>query len=625
MNDRRFARIKKLYHRYEYDRKVQQAFFEWAIDTCEVGVVVEFQLPTLDGFWRMDGKKFRKVISSTSDYLIYVNGESNLDVRGEYKENVFFSDFLCIAARQGLKSSIVVELSRQEIREATSYIRALILQTLSGNVTLSQRPASLTARCGAATVDVVLWVGGQLRGSIISVGFDLEEALRVSALRSLRDYRFKPLELEELDELTITITLISNLHIPLPRIDCLPSMPLAEVTHIAKLRGRSVAWYVPTVYLQRRFKNYENFLESLLIEKGGKKSHDLLSCEYFFAITETYIEERVDVQRVDCQNSLEENTSTLSISPFLPAVRDLASWLCHLQDKSGFFPQQISPYVPIRKTAPADWVRMAFVAHALYAFGVSVNDVDCQRVAQKTYKHVYGVFSNEECSMPHKHLVASYLLQYCTLASENQEVLDVLIKYIEPFLRETDTLSTIAVLQIVTALIEHRQEYVRFKDKIDVVAHRLFDQGLMTNDLGAGSLAAYAQLYPVALRLRDYADENSKWALVVEAIGKWLRSAQHEDGSFPNSYSESFSYTRGTGKVFEVLALESENRSQCIRALEWLLGFQYTEQNSYFILPRDRELFYGSLKHDAVNASAWIDAAGHTLLGVARLLKIHRD
>jgi hypothetical protein len=79
-------------------------------------------------------------------------------------------------------------------------------------------------------------------------------------------------------------------------------------------------------------------------------------------------------------------------------------------------------------------------------------------------------------------------------------------------------------------------------------------------------------------------------------------------------------YARGTGKVFEVLALAPNEAPGAIdRVLGWLLSMQYRSDSAFFVPHEHWPRVLGGLRHDYYGPDAWIDAAGHFLLGLARL------
>jgi hypothetical protein len=105
-------------------------------------------------------------------------------------------------------------------------------------------------------------------------------------------------------------------------------------------------------------------------------------------------------------------------------------------------------------------------------------------------------------------------------------------------------------------------------------------------------------------------------------VCQWLRSQQLASGAFPETTASDFVYSRGTGKVFEVLALyPNESPGALDRALDWLLSMQYRPDSAFFVPHEHWPHVLGGLRHDYYGPDAWIDAAGHLLLGLARLHK----
>jgi len=127
------------------------------------------------------------------------------------------------------------------------------------------------------------------------------------------------------------------------------------------------------------------------------------------------------------------------------------------------------------------------------------------------------------------------------------------------------------------------------------------------------SLASYAELITLAREL-DSPHESD--------IREWYTSLQHADGSFPNTTTSHFAYSRGTGKVFEAMARYPDvYETQIVRSFEWLRQMQYTAESLFFVPESERGALVGGFRHDMNNPQAWVDASGHFLIGCARLLE----
>src|SRR5690606_17709518 len=92
-------------------------------------------------------------------------------------------------------------------------------------------------------------------------------------------------------------------------------------------------------------------------------------------------------------------------------------------------------------------------------------------------------------------------------------------------------------------------------------------------------------------------------------------------GYFKQSMANDFGYTRGTSKIFEVLAVDTKKYASALRyAQSWLSSMQYNELNSFFIRPDFRKYVSGGFRHDYNNPDIWIDSSGHYILGASRIL-----
>ncbi|MBU4142674.1 hypothetical protein KJ590_01590, partial [Patescibacteria group bacterium] len=148
-------------------------------------------------------------------------------------------------------------------------------------------------------------------------------------------------------------------------------------------------------------------------------------------------------------------------------------------------------------------------------------------------------------------------------------------------------------------------------------------------------LAVWAELVNLHLKLFEIQNDSSHLQAARKVID-WLLGYQLDDGSFraTNDSDSNFVYTRGTAKIAEVLAeifilekqidgtLDLAYYKNCLeKAFDWLKMMQYSFENSYFIPKKNLNLIIGGFRHDYFNQEAWIDSAGHFLLGASRLLK----
>jgi hypothetical protein len=95
---------------------------------------------------------------------------------------------------------------------------------------------------------------------------------------------------------------------------------------------------------------------------------------------------------------------------------------------------------------------------------------------------------------------------------------------------------------------------------------------------------------------------------------EWYKKHQLEDGAFPDTTLSSYSYTRGTLKILEALSSVIALNKLDYSSLPWLARMQFTNESTFCVQPAWQEKIIGGLRHDAHNATCWIDAAGHLLL-----------
>jgi len=141
------------------------------------------------------------------------------------------------------------------------------------------------------------------------------------------------------------------------------------------------------------------------------------------------------------------------------------------------------------------------------------------------------------------------------------------------------------------------------------------------------NLAGQAELVNTFNKIFDLTGD-SRHKEFSHKIADWLISHQLSQGPngifgpFAESTNSDFVYTRGTGKVFEVLADLPEFHKKLQKTLAWLMAMQYDDGNTFFVLQEFRSKIIGGFRHDYFNQEAWIDGVGHFLLGGIRFLNI---
>ncbi|MDP2664476.1 MAG: AMMECR1 domain-containing protein [bacterium] len=471
-------------------------------------------------------------------------------------------------------------------------------------------------------IDVSIWIDGHMRGSIISPHLPLIEAVQYASLGTMRDARMKPVEPGELERARIEITVMSDLTVPLRQQDL-------EAGKIDVCRGYYVeasgkrGWYLPTVFNCAKFKDMSDLKRSLIKEKAKITEEDSRIPIYTFR-TESLIEDTAhDLMLMDGPVAYAPAPSAGS---FLDAVRThgdtAAQWLFGMIDTDGAMPLYIDPLYG--RAGRIDWGRLANASYALAEFGIVTKNQECIRISKKISEYVCRyIFDTRKPSAVIDAGVSAYVL-HAALARRDTDM-SPLIGYLqENYTRIAYRPIMYAVLASLFARLtlegkgEHRAESVSLAEKV-------FDDFKKNKELPGTQLALYPELI-YTFQLIHSLTEEPLYLEQSEEVATWLISKQNMNGSFPSSNDVALPYTRGTGKIFEVLALYPDHYSNAIeKSFEWLVHMQYTEDSLYFTDPAFRKKAIGGFRHDHANTEAWIDSASHFLLGAARLLKAPVD
>ncbi|OHA18390.1 MAG: hypothetical protein A2664_04935 [Candidatus Taylorbacteria bacterium RIFCSPHIGHO2_01_FULL_46_22b] len=472
-------------------------------------------------------------------------------------------------------------------------------------------------------IDVGIWVGGELRGSIISPSLPLIEAVRYASLGTLRDARMKPIEPDELERARIEITVMSDLTVLLRQQDL-------EAGKIDACRGYYVeaigkrGWYLPTVFNCVKFKNLSDVKRSLIKEKAKITEEDSRIPLYTFG-TESWIE--------DAAHALMLMEGPVAYAPapsansFLDAVRThgdkAAEWLFGMLDADGAMPLYTDPLYG--RTGRIDWGRLAHTSYALATYGVATRDAHSSQVSGKISSYIERyLFDITKPGVSLGGGVTAYLL-HAALERNDDGRQAPLLEHLR-----THAVSSAASHPIISATVASLYARLALAGDNECavesasLAKEVFLDFLNKKSLPGTQLALYPELIYTFQLLHTLTGE-SLYLKQSEEIEQWLVSQQLPNGSFPIWCNSSFAYTRGTGKIFEVLALYPDHYSNAIeKSFEWLVQMQYTEDSLYFADPAFRKKAIGGFRHDHANTEAWIDSASHFLLGAARLLDTNK-
>jgi len=475
---------------------------------------------------------------------------------------------------------------------------------------------------------VALWTGGKLRGSVIVQNLMLWEGLIKAVVDASRDPRFKPISYYELENTRIEIALISDFHLALPKIFIKQNKILPHKGYRLIL-GEKSGWFLPEVFNVRNFQNLNEFLDDLSQEEAGLAPTAWRNSRAKIEIfdVEDFIENK---EHIGINNLFGPIIMPASgIEKLKERAQRAGDWLANIQEPDGNFPPIINPLTG--RASQIDWPRSAFSAWALAELVLTFGQKGkkYQKAAEKHFQ-----FINSYIWEP------GFRVQFLTLAYVGQESL-ALFKILgtgqyylaavkiaerilaagEQILFESITFQQIASFLAEMAVFERR--FLEPAQRFANIARANFENNLAKKN--SQNLAFQAELVNVFDKLFKLTQDND-YKEFSRRVADWLVSFQFLQGPkgifgpFAGATDSDSVYTRATGKIFEALANLVEYRESAQKALAWLLAMQYTKENIFFVPTEFRSKIIGGFRHDYFNQAAWIDAAGHFLLGAVRLM-----
>ena len=513
-------------------------------------------------------------------------------------------------------------LSLTEKKALLAFARETMLAFFNSEYPITQPDLSPHRRNEKAKIDVGIWIDGRLRGSIISPPLPLLDALQYASLGTLRDARMKPVEPDELERARIEITVMSDLTVPLRQQDL-------EAGEIDACRGYCVeasgknGWYLPTVFNCAKFKNVSDVKRSLIKDKAKITEEDSNIHLYTFG-TESWIE--------DATHALMFMEGPVAYAPapsavfFLDTVRThgdkTAQWLFSMLDADGAMPLYIDPLY--RRTGRMDWGRLANACYALAAYGSTTRNEQLLDASEKISDYIRRyLFDTRKPGIPMAGGVTAYLLHAALSRADTNQT--PLMEYLRVHPAHPTThpiISAVYASLFARFALAGKGEY---QAKSVSLAEEVFVDFEKNKDLHGTQLALYPELI-YTFQLLHLLTKEPHYLTQSEELAAWLIRQQLPNGSFPIRRDSSFAYTRGTGKIFESLALHPDRYQQSLEAsFNWLVRMQYREDNLYFSDRAYGSKAIGGFRHDHANTEIWIDSASHFLLGAARLLKAPVD
>ena len=471
-------------------------------------------------------------------------------------------------------------------------------ETSSGDARLS----SLAQR---SVVAVSMWTRGRLRGSIVCPPAPALSLARRAGEWVCKDARFERISTQaELAETTFQVGLVHAPAIPLSREEIRERDAYTDKAYFVS-EGNHFGTYMPEVFNVRAARKLAPLLESLAREKAGLErigdETRVEACEVSEAVESADGTRAValdgPIARVTNQPARLDDTHT--------AGSAACAWLVSVQHEDGSWP------VRVRAATGAgdgrDPVRVALVAFALAAYGTAARIDEGPRAARRALDWLERSRS-EWTSDPARALWTHCYMGRTADCLGDTPAFATAAAGVRKTAHARDRMAAMHAASFSRHVASRDPEAARRADTLGIA---LFDEFRRARDGKAPvSLAEWAELAtsfsPDSTRARD--------------ISQWLRSHQLPDGSFPETTASRFAYTRGTGKVFEVLAQTCPDAEPAlVRCFGWLRTMQYRPDSVFFVPREHRARVLGGLRHDVYDTDAWVDAAGHLLIGLARV------
>lgn len=447
-----------------------------------------------------------------------------------------------------------------------------------------------------ASAGIALWVDGELRGSAVAHEQHFNASAHAALVNAYFDRRFVPLAAEEIKTADIELTIFPAKGLRV--FDMRTLDPELAYQYKDPVRGL-FGWYLPEVFNVRDFASVSDFFSSLRKEKANAQTHR----GWFEAYTTQGWMLRAGGRAIPLRGpGRSRAAASLTERAMTSLIEEMIQWLARTQMPNGAFPQSLSPRTGKRKGYDLD--RMA---HALWAIAEANQSLSSDTLSSVRERlEAFLVARKGECfSRP---FCAVFLSRYFLLQGDREAAQEAALSALRPHaaLREARLLLDTYLVYLFEAIPE---------------------------------LAKLAE-HPAVRILRNIADEpfmrgiNPAWygeaalslsridSFAAQKVLDFVVSSQCADGAFPDDEPRLLPYTRGTGKLFEVLAGFPDCWKQAAEpALSWLLSMQITEETDYWIRPEFRAAVHGGFRHDALDSGEWVDAVSHTLVGCTRRLQ----
>ena len=399
--------------RLRYYLKVVTALRSWLKNTPKppLGTYIALGPPTLflgeRGNISLRPRKSVELIVCKRGQLEATLADLDFSSSGTSWQELLVTDEIAVYEQSELREDLPLRrgLTSFEERELSNFVRAILTAAL-GHKELPQTPKDGRLAKQGATIDVALWVKGELRGSQIATAASLYEAAREATLRAMVDPRFKPLSADELSQLRIETSYMDDLLLPLPE----TSTNNPETLSYSELGYRlltmaGVGWFVPAVFNVLPLKTLSQIKSSLATKINYREKTD--ECELAVFYTQTWIEDSQlsgSILKVDGPIVKVETKNSSKIAA------DAVAHICYNQEVDGYLPARLFP--DRVGGVGVDFIRLA---HALYALGEyeqqTKNEV-VRRTLEAGYQYLRRhLFTYPSFTPPSKALTLCYALR----------------------------------------------------------------------------------------------------------------------------------------------------------------------------------------------------------------------
>ena len=504
-------------------------------------------------------------------------------------------------APHGKDRPLRLGVSEAEGLVALRYARDRAAKFLAADAPTSAS-GELAPRLGLRSgVAVALWTRGRLRGSIVWPPSQALRGLAQAAVLACQDTRFERLTAADLDDTVVQVSFIHAPRVALSADELAGPHEAYADKALFVSEGTRSGVYLPEIFNIVRHRSLRALATSVATEKAGIAAP---GPDTVFEVCEvTELVESFDRTRAVRLEGPVAMVDDADASAAKACGEAACLWLARIQREDGALPLRVRPATGA--TDGLDVPRMAMTAQGLAAFGVAYDLPAAIEAARRTLAFVERARVSAEADGPNALLVDCYIGKATRVldgaaASREKEA---------AVLRRLDRGTPSSPLVLAHALSFLGGVAGPSGELVSQLTQR-FDAALAGTS--AVSLAEWAEVAMAPL--------GGAGGALAARVRRWLCSLQLPSGAFPDTTTSDFTYSRGTGKIFEVLsAAPAETSAATAGALSWLRSMQYRPDSVFFIPTEHRDRVLGGLRHDAFDADAWIDAAGHLLLGLARL------